>query len=541
MSGGDAMIRAAAANGIDTIFGLPGAQIYPMFDAIYRDDNIREVISRHEQGAGYMALGYAQATGKPAAFAVVPGPGLLNAGAALCTADGTNQPVLCLTGQIMSAFLGKGRGHLHELRDQQGYLRSIIKHVDHIADPANTSTQINEAFRQMLSGRPGPASVEMCWDTMAKEYDVEIAPGVSDIDKPAIDEDAVKAAAKLIAGAKNIMIMSGGGAQHASEDVTALAELLGAPATSFRGGRGVVAEDHPCGTSSAAARLLWDDTDLLIGIGSRLELQYMRWGPWDEYLDRPPEGSPKVIRIDIDPVEMDRFKPTAGIVADSADGVRALIEEIGRQGHNPGDVDRIAEAKATATKNIQEIQPQMDYLNVIREVLPRDGIFVEELCQVGFASNFGFPINVPRGYITTGYQGTLGYGFPTALGVKVGMPDKAVVSIIGDGGFLFGVQELASAVQQNIGVVTVIFNNSSYANVRRDQQRLYDGHIIGADLENPDMVKLAESFGADAYRVDSPATLKPVLEKAIDNDRPAVIDVTIERGSETSPWKYILG
>lgn len=535
------MIRAAAANGIDTIFGLPGAQIYPMFDAIYRDPGIREVISRHEQGAGYMALGYGQATGKPAAFAVVPGPGLLNAGAALCTADGTNTPVLCLTGQVMSAFLGKGRGHLHELRDQQGFLRSIIKHVDHIADPTNTASQVNEAFRQMLSGRPGPAAIDMCWDTMAKEYDVDIGPGIAGIDKPAVDEDAIREAAKLIAGAKNIMIMSGGGALHASEEVRELAELLGAPATAFRGGRGVVAEDHPCGASSAAARLLWDDTDLLIGIGSRLELQYMRWGPWDEYLDRPPEGSPKVIRIDIDPVEMDRFKPTTGIVADSADAVRVLIDEIGRQGHKGGDLERIAEAKATATKNIQEIQPQMDYLNVIRDVLPRDGIFVEELCQVGFASNFGFPIYVPRGYITTGYQGTLGYGFPTALGVKVGMPDKAVVSIIGDGGFLFGVQELASAVQQDIGVVTVIFNNSSYANVRRDQQRLYDGHIIGADLDNPDMVKLAESFGADAYRVDSPETLKPVLAKAIDNDRPAVIDVTIERGSETSPWKYILG
>jgi acetolactate synthase-1/2/3 large subunit len=541
MSGGEAMIRAVAANGIDTIFGLPGAQIYPLFDAIYRDDNIREVISRHEQGAGYMALGYGQATGKPAAFAVVPGPGLLNAGAALCTADGTNTPVLCLTGQVMSAFLGKGRGHLHELRDQQGYLRSIIKHVDHIADARNTSAQVNEAFHQMLSGRPGPASLEMCWDTMAKEVDVEIGPGNTTIDKPAVEEDAVREAAKLVAGAKNIMIMSGGGAQHASEEVRELAELLGAPATAFRGGRGVVAEDHPCGTSSAAARLLWDDTDLLIGIGSRLELQYMRWGPWDEYLDRPPEGSPKVIRIDIDPVEMDRFRPTAGIVADSADGVRALIEEIGRQGHKQGDIERIAQAKATATKNIQEIQPQMDYLNVIRDVLPRDGIFVEELCQVGFASNFGFPVYVPRGYVTTGYQGTLGYGFPTALGVKVGMPDKAVVSIIGDGGFLFGVQELASAVQQDIGVITVIFNNSSYANVRRDQQRLYDGHVIGADLENPDMVKLAESFGADAWRVDSPAALKPVLAKAIENDRPAVIDVTIERGSEASPWKYILG
>lgn len=535
------MIRAAAANGTDTIFGLPGAQIYPLFDAIYRDPNIRDVISRHEQGAGYMALGYAQATGKTGVFSVVPGPGLLNAGAALCTADGTNTPVVCLTGQVVSEFLGKGRGHLHELRDQQAYLRSIIKHVDHIADPTTTSAQINEAFRQAESGRPGPASVEMCWDTMAKSWDVDIGPGNDTIDKPEVDLDAIKDAANLVAGAKNILIMVGGGARNASDEVRELAEMLGAAVTSFRGGRGIVAEDHPCGTSSAAGRLLWDDTDLLIGIGSRLELQYMRWGSWDQYIDSPPEGGAKVIRIDIDPDEMDRFKPTVGLVADALGGTRALIEEVSRTGHNAGDMDRIAEAKATAHKNIREIQPQMDYLDMMRDVLPRDGVFVEELCQVGFTSNFGFEIYAPRTYITTGYQGTLGYGFPTAIGVKVGVPDKAVVSIIGDGGFMFGVQELASAVQQNIGVVTVIFNNRSYGNVRRDQQRLYDGNIIGADLENPDMVKLAESFGADAYRADSPESLRPLLEKAIDNDRPAVIDVTIERGSETSPWKYITG
>jgi len=139
MTGGEAMIRAAAANGIDTIFGLPGAQIYPMFDAIYRDDNIREVISRHEQGAGYMAFGAAKATGRPSAFAVVPGPGILNSSAALCTADGCNQPVLCLTGQIMSEFVGIGRGHLHELADQTATMATIVKHADHIADPANAS------------------------------------------------------------------------------------------------------------------------------------------------------------------------------------------------------------------------------------------------------------------------------------------------------------------------------------------------------------------------------------------------------------------
>lgn len=541
MTGGEAMIRAAKANGTDTIFGLPGAQIYPMFDAMYRDPDIKSIISRHEQGAAYMAFGYARATGRPGVFSVVPGPGILNASAALCTADGCNQPVVCLTGQIMSEFLGKGRGHLHELADQQATLKTIIKHADHIADPRQASRQVNDAFRQALSGRPGPAAVEMCWDTMAREWEVEILPGNTEVDRPEVDPDAIKEAAKLVAGAKNIMIMCGGGAQHASEEIRRLAEVLGAPVTAFRSGRGVVAEDHPSGASSAAARLLWDDTDLLIGIGSRLELQFMRWGSMDHYHDRPPEGSPKVIRIDIDPTEMARFRPDVGVVADSVDGTRALLAEIERQGFAVGDLERIAAAKARARHNIEEIQPQLGYLDTIREVLPRDGYFVEELCQVGFTSNFGFAVYEPRTYVSTGYQGTLGFGFPTAIGVKAAMPGRAVVSITGDGGFLFGMPELASAVQQDIGVITVVFNNSSFGNVRRDQQLRFGGHLIGADLENPDMLKLAESFGADAYRVKGPHQLKPVLEKAIANDRPAVIDVTVERGSETSPWKYIMG
>lgn len=540
MTGGEAMVRAAVANGIDTIFGLPGAQIYPMFDAIYRMPEVKSVISRHEQGAAYMALGAAAATGKPSAFAVVPGPGVLNATAALCTAAGTNKPVLCLTGQIMSEFLGVGRGHLHELADQRGTLAKIIKHADYISDPANTSAQINEAFHQMLSGRPGPASVEMCWDTMAKPWDVKIEAGNTVIDRPEVDEDAISDAADLVANANNVMIMTGGGAQHASEEVRELAETLGAVATSFRSGRGVVSEDHACGASSAAAKLLWDDTDLLIGIGSRLEMQFMRWGSMAEYQDRAPESGPKVIRIDIDPAEMERFKPDTGIVADAAEGTRALISKIQSRGHKAGDLDRIAEARAKARKDFEEIQPQVAYLDTIREVLPRDGFLVEELCQVGFASYYAYPVYEPRTYVTCGYQGTLGYGFPTAIGVKAAVPDKAVVSITGDGGFFFGMPELASAVQHGIGLVTIVFNNSSFGNVRRDQQMQYDSHLIGADLLNPDLMRLADAFGVDGYRVNTPDELKPALATAIDNDKPALIEVVIERGSEPSPWKYIM-
>ena len=539
MTGGEAMVRAAVANGIDTIFGLPGAQIYPLFDAIHQSPDVSAIISRHEQGAAYMAFGYAAATGKPGAFAVVPGPGVLNTTAALCTAAGTNKPVLCLTGQIPSPFLGVGRGHLHELSDQKATLGSIIKWADRIDDPAATYTQMNAAFRHMLSNRPGPVSLEMCWDTMARSWDVDVLPGQSTIDKPAVDDDAIAEAAKVLAGARNVMIMCGSGAQHASAEVTQLAKTLGACVTAFRSGRGVVSEDSAWGVSSAAAHILWRDTDVLIGVGSRLEMQFMRWLGMGEYHDRPPAGAPSVIRIDVDETEMTRFRPQVGVVADAADGCRALVDALQKTDFVPGDLERIAAAKAQARNDIEEIQPQMAYLDTIREVLPRDGFLVEELCQAGFASYFGFAVYEPRTYVTPGYQGTLGFGFPTAIGVKAAVPDKAVVSITGDGGFMFGMPELASAMQHGIGLVTVVFNNRSFGNVRRDQQERFNSHLIGADLDNPDFVKLAESFGAAAYRVRSPAELKPVLAKAIDDDAPAIIDVIVERGSETSPWKYI--
>lgn len=540
MTGGEALVSAIRANGIDTVFGIPGAQIYPVFDALHRSHDVSTIVTRHEQGAGYMALGYAKATGRPGAFAVVPGPGVLNTSAALCTAMGSNTPVLCVTGQIMSEFLGKGRGHLHELADQPATLRTLIKHADRIDDPATTSQQVNEAFRIMQSGRPGPAAIEMCWDTMARQWDVAIAPGNETVERPEVDQDAVAAAARLIADAKNIMIMCGGGAQHASEEVRELASMLGAATTAFRSGRGVVSEASDWGVSSAAAWNLWQDTDLLIGIGSRLEMQYMRWLSMSEYFDAPPPGSPALIRIDIDPEEMRRFRPQVGIVADAADGVRALVGAIEAVGFNPGDPDRVARAKRDARREIETVQPEMAYLDVIREVLPRDGYFVEELCQAGFTSYFGFPVYEPRTYVTPGYQGTLGFGFPTALGVKAALPDRVVVSISGDGGFMYGMPELATAVQHGIGLVTVVFNNGSFGNVRRDQQRTFDGRLIGADLANPDFVKLAESFGAAGYRVRSPGELRPVLENAIDRNEPAVIEVIVEKGTEADPWKFIV-
>jgi acetolactate synthase-1/2/3 large subunit len=536
---GAAIIDAVRANGTTTLFGVPGAQIYPLFDALY-DSGIRLIVPRHEQAAGYMAMGYAKSTGRTGVFAVVPGPGVLNASAALCTAMGNCAPVLCLTGQVPSSFLGRGRGHLHELADQAGTLRTIIKDAWRIDAPHDIPRLVNGAFREAATGRPGPIAVEMCWDTMAAEAAVAVEPPAPPAAPPGPDPDAVEAAARLLATAVRPMIMCGAGAQHAAAEVLALAEALEAPVTAFRSGRGVVPEDHALGVASVAARELWDDVDVLVGVGSRLEMPYVRWRDVMRY-ERKPARGPKLIRIDIEPREMQRFEPDVAIVADSAIACRALLDRLMRRVvPDPRRRDEIAAAKRLAATAVERIQPQTDHLRAIRAVLPRDGILVPELSQVGFTTYTGaFPVLAPRTYLSEGFQGTLGFGFPTALGAKVANPNKSVVSITGDGGFMFGVQELATAAEHEIALVTIVFNNHSYANVVRDQKLHYGGRTIGSRFRNPDFVRLAESFGVAARRVSEPRALMTALEAELAAERPALIEVELGPDSEASPWPLI--
>jgi acetolactate synthase-1/2/3 large subunit len=535
---GHVIIEAARANGMTTMFGVPGAQIYPLFDALYGTD-VELIVPRHEQAAAYMAMGYAKSTGRPGVFSVVPGPGVLNASAALCTAMGNCAPIVCLTGQIPTEFLGGGRGHLHELADQCGTLRSLIKDAWRIDSPADASRLVNEAFHEAASGRPGPIAVEMCWDTMASETSVALERVGVAPEPQSPDPDAIEAAVRLLATAKKPLLMCGAGAQHAAREVRALAEALQAPVTAFRSGRGIVPEDHALGVAGVAARELWDDVDVLVGIGSRLEMPYVRWRDPMRYERRP--SGPKLIRIDIAPEEMQRLTPDVGIVADSAIACRELLERLARRlSPDPHRREEIAAAKRIAAAAVERIQPQTDYLRAIRGVLPRDGILVPELSQAGFTTYTGaFPVLAPRTYISEGFQGTLGFGFQTALGVKVANKDKAVVSITGDGGFMFGVQELATAAEYGIALVTIVFNNGSFANVLRDQEVQYGGRTIGSRLKNPDFVRLAESFGVAARRVTKPRELARALEAELALTRPALIEVALEPGSETSPWPFI--
>jgi len=533
MTGGDAIAASLERHGVHTIFGLPGAQIYGLFDAFARRASTLKVITpRHEQTCAYMALGYAQASGRPGVYSVVPGPGMLNTTAALLTAYGLNAPVLCLTGQVPSAFLGRGRGHLHEMPDQLATLRSIAKWADRIDQPAQAPRKVDAAFHAMLFGRRGPAAIEAPWDYFGAIGDVEL-PAVEPLPPaPAADPQAIDRAARMLKEARAPLIVVGGGAMEAGDAVLELAELLGAPVMSFRSGRGIVSDEHELGVTIAAGYRLWPQTDVVIGIGTRLEVTSWRW-------KFTPAGL-KTVRIDIDPKEMERLPVDAGIVADAAEGARQLTAAVR---HSGGRADarraQIRDAKAAAAADIEKIQPQMSYLKAIRAVLPRDGLFIDEMSQVGFTSWYGFPVYAPRTFITSGYQGTLGSGFPMALGVKIAKPERAVVSVTGDGGFMFGVQELATAAQYGIGVVTVLFNNQSYGNVRRDQNAYFEGRVLGADFVNPDFMKLAEAFGVRGRRATSPAELAAALERAFGEPGPTLIEVPIERGVEKSPWRFI--
>ncbi len=532
-TGGEAIVSGLVAHGVDTVFGLPGAQIYGLFDA-FQQAQLKVIGARHEQACGYMAYGYARSTGKVGVFSVVPGPGVLNAGAALLTAFGSNEPVLCLTGQVPMAFLGKGRGHLHEMPDQLATLRTFVKWAERIEYPANAPALVARAFQEMLSGRRGPVSLEMPWDVFTQRVEVGIAETFDTLPAPQPDPDLIKSAATLIAASKAPMIFVGSGAIDAGEEILQLAEQIDAPVVAFRSGRGIVSNAHELGLTMAAAYRLWPKTDLMIGIGTRLELPTMtRWPYRPERL--------KSVRIDIDPAEMRRYPPDIAVIADAKAGTAELLAAVKKTGYarTKGRRDLICEASAIALKEIQKIQPQMAYLNVLRELLPPDAIVTDELSQVGFASWYGFPVYEPRTFITSGYQGTLGSGFPTALGAKVANPSRPVVAITGDGGFMFGVQELATAVQFNIAVVVLVFNNNAYGNVRRDQRERFEGRVVAADLVNPDFVRLAESFGVGAARVTSPDMFRPALEKALADGGPYLIDIEVPRDSETSPWAFI--
>ena len=522
LTGGEALVRSLIAEGIQTVFGLPGIQLDPMFNALHDAGNAISVINaRHEQGTAYMAYGYAQSTGKIGAYAVVPGPGLLNTTAALSTAFSNNSRVLALTGQIPSGSIGRGLGMLHEIPHQLEVMKGLTKYAARIEHPSQAPPIVSEAFRQLRSGRPRPVGLEMAMDVMWQKAMVELRGKTLGDAPPAPDPDAIEKAAKLIGNAKQPMIFVGGGAYDACEEVKALAEMLQAPVVAYQNGRGILDERHYLSHTATAGAILWRTCDVAIAIGSRLQGERMTWGMDDNI---------KIVHIDIDPTEINRvMKPEIGIVADAAEATGLLINALSK--HNikrPSREEEMLAIKAQAAEIMEtKAGPQMGWIRAMRDVLPEDGLFVDEFTQVGYVSRVGFPIYKPRHNVTPGYQGTLGYGYATALGVKVAHPNKSVLSINGDGGFMFTMSEIATAVHHGINLVAIVFADGAYGNVLRMQRDLHGNRVIGSQFTNPDFVKLAESFGALGLWAETPDTLKGALETGFAANRPTIIEVPV--------------
>jgi acetolactate synthase-1/2/3 large subunit len=528
MTTAQATVATLIAHGIDTVYCVPGVHNDPLLDALHgAQDRIRVRHARHEQTAGYMALGAALATGRPQVFAVVPGPGILNASAALLTAWGMNAPVLALVGQIPHDAIDRGHGHLHELPDQLGLLRHLTKFAARIKAPFEAPGLVAEALHQATTGRQRPVALECAIDVWGRSGPAEPC-GPRPHTAPPVDGALVRQAAAILAGARRPVIVVGGGAQDAGPEVLAVAEALDAPVISFRRGRGVIPTAHPLAVSLPVGHRLWPEVDAVLAVGTRFYIQNSVWGT---------DPALKIVRVDIDPDEPSRFRtPEVVLVADAGDALRALLPHLPPQPR--ATADWLAPHQAWFATRLERLEPQMGFVRAMRAALPPDGILVDEVTQLGFANRLAFPVPGPRHYIAAGYQDNLGFGFGTALGVAAACPDRTVLSIAGDGGFAYQAMELATAVRHRLPLVVVVFDDGAFGNVRRIQKEAYGNRLIASDLANPDFCKFAESFGVAAFRAHTAAELEDALRSAFALRAPALVHVPV--GEMPSPWDMLL-
>jgi acetolactate synthase-1/2/3 large subunit len=531
MTGADAVVDVLLKRGVSTLFGLPGIQLDPLFNAFHdARSRLRVINARHEQGVAYMALGFAQATGQPGVYACVPGPGFLNTTAALSTAYACHAPVLALLGQVATEEIGVGHGVLHELPDQTAIVRGLTRWNGLALSVDDAPTLVSRAFASLAIGR-GPAAVELPADVLRSRFAPAAAHELQSLEPQRADPAAIAEAVRLLEGARRPMIMVGAGAIDAGADLLTLAEKLGAPVVSHLQGRGILDSRHPLSIGRAEAFRMWGDADVILAVGTRFHSPRRRWAL------RPGQ---RVVRVDFDPAQFRRgAPPDVAIVADARGALAALVAALGAKSPQAAArTQAIAKVKAeVAAEFDRSLAPQMNFLRAIREASREDTVFVADYTQVAYVATAALPVSAPRQMITPGYQGTLGFAFATALGAKVGWPDKPVVALCGDGGFLFTANELATAVQHNIRTVTIVFNDGGYGNVRRMQEELYGGRVIASDLKNPDFVRFAESFGAAARRAEGPQALSEALHWAFDQPGPVIIEAPVDK--MPNPWDLL--
>jgi len=530
MTGGEALVRSLAVNGVRQVFGLPGVQLDHATDALYHArDQIAFICARNEQAVSYMADGCARSAGREGVSMVVPGPGMLNGLAGLATGYACSSPLLYIAGQIDSAAIGRGLGALHEIPGQSAILRTLTKWSGLALRPEEIPGLVHRAFAELRSGRPRPVGLEIPPDVLAASADMDIPEPAGHA--PAVPDDGPLArAGAMLARARRPVIVAGGGvlAADGAEALRELADALRAPVVMSENGRGAISARHRLAFDALAFRRLREEADLVLAVGTRFVTATG---------GQIPAGSARLILINADAADLGPPRaPDLAVHGDARLALRALASEA-RGAGSEWRAGELASVRSWCEEQYADISPQRAYLAAIREALPDDGVLVSELTQIGYAANACFPVYGPRTYLSPGYQGTLGSGFATALGVKAANPGRAVVSVTGDGGFSWTLPELSTARKYRLATVTVVFNDGHFGNVRRIQRDRFGARYLASDLVNPDYLKLADAFGVAGARAEGPAELAAVLKQAIAAGEPVLIDAPV--GEFPTPWHLL--
>ena len=523
MTGGRAFARQLVREGVRHVFGLPGDQTMHALDGLYDEPSIQFVTTRHEQGTTYLADGYARGGGRPGVAFVVPGVGVYNAGAGLATAFASSSPVVFVAGQINRDGIGKGFGLLHEVHDQLDLVRPITAWQRRALYAQEIPDAVHEAFVRVQRGRRQPVEIEMPPEAFSDEAEVTFPDPAVDVREPA-DPEQITRAADALARATRPVVWAGGGVVlgDASAALTAVAEHLQAPVVTTRQGKGAIDDRHPLAAGSVwvnrRMQPLLDDADVILAVGTH-------------FLGHKLAADKTVVHIDVDASEIGRhFADPVAVVGDAAPTLDLLLAELQRRGDPaPSRADEVQAFRKQVDDDLRAVGPQSAMVEQLRAAIPDDGVLVPCTTTIAYMCHMLYSAYAPRTYLSTSYMGTLGWGFPAALGVKVARPDVPVVCATGDGGFLFAATELATAMQYGINTITVIYNDSAYGNSNRDQRERFHGREIGTELRNPDFVKFAESFGADAVRLRKGDDIGPAMRDALGNSKPSVIELPMDR------------
>jgi acetolactate synthase-1/2/3 large subunit len=533
-TGGEWVVEALRAEGVRHAFGIPGVHNLAIYDALLGQSEISHILARHEQGAAFMADGYARSSGRPGVVVVTTGPGATNTLTPLAESYSGSIPILVLMSDIPSALIGKEVGALHEIPNQIDCFKPVCRWAETIGEGAAIPGAVQGAFHLLRTGRPGPIALSLPTDLLAAKIEGTLTPPGRGR-RPPCDVRLIEEAARRLNEARRPLIVSGGGvvASEAGAELLAVARSLRAPVITTVMGRGILPETDPLWLgvlpNRRATQAALEAADVILAVGCRFAHRSTK----GLLLNLSVSADQQLIHLDLDSTVMGKlFAPALGIVGDARDGLGALVAALGPgPGRSEWDWSWIGEQReARSPRYTAEVDR---LIRILRSALPPEAVVVNDQTGINYWMEWHFPVLGPRTFLYPVGSATLGYALPAAIGAKVARPDRPVVAVIGDGGFLFSVNELATAVKYQLPIIFLVLNDHRYGAIKWLQETIF-GRWGEAELVNPDFPALAHAFGAEGHRVEGLEALPRALGKALEFPGPTLLELPM---AVDPPWE----